>query len=296
MRTVKADLFPGTAGRIEEISAAIQEHLVFATRLLELAFHPLDFVEPSPVAIATFLSNRTQPRPQPPLLAAALRFVGLSPSPAKTADALQSELHDLEERLLELRKLGDALTRRYRTVCSPFLQKTTALAAKLKDVPALRLGALEQLRDNHRALAMERHLEGFLLRRVKISGIGETRMSALLSAGITTAADVREDHIRAVPWIGASCAAKLLEWRRECEARFKFDAYGALPEALRGKLNALVGRSIEALVQQGGQLEQDYHKAVASYAKEFGKLQQEFETLSKQRAAVQRELEILGGR
>jgi hypothetical protein len=121
MRTVKADLFPGTAGRIEEISAAIQEHLVFATRLLELAFHPLDFVEPSPVAIATFLSNRTQPRPRPPLLAAALRFVGLSPSPAKTADALQSELHDLEERLLELRKLGDVLTRQYRTVCSPFL-------------------------------------------------------------------------------------------------------------------------------------------------------------------------------
>jgi DNA-binding helix-hairpin-helix protein with protein kinase domain len=142
---------------------------------------------------------------------------------------------------------------------------------------------------------MERHLEGFLLRRVKISGIGGTRMSALLSAGITTAADVREDHIRAVPWIGTSCAAKLLAWRQECESQFKFDASGALPEALRSKVNALVGRSIEALAQTGRQLEQDYHKAVASYANEFGKLQQEFETLWKQRAAVQSELEILGG-
>jgi DNA-binding helix-hairpin-helix protein with protein kinase domain len=295
MRAVKADLFPGLAGRVEEISAAIQEHLVFATRLLELAFHPLEFVEPSPIAVATFLSNRTQPRQRRPLLAAALRFVGLSSSPAKTTDALHLELHDLEQRLLKLRRLGDALTRQHRAACSPFLQKATALAANLKDVPALRSGALEQLRDNHRALAMERHLEGFLLRRVKISGIGETRMSALLSAGITTAADVREDHIRAVPWIGTSCAAKLLAWRQECEAQFKFDASGALPEALRSKVNALVGRSIEALVQKGRQLEQDYHQAVASYANEFGKLQQEFETLWKQRAAVQGELEILGG-
>jgi hypothetical protein len=64
---------------------------------------------------------------------------------------------------------------------------------------------------------------------------------------------------------------------------------------MRSKVNALVGRSIEALVQKGRQLEQDYHQAVASYANEFGKLQQEFETLWKQRAAVQGELEILGG-
>ena len=294
-RAVKADLFPGRAGPVEEISTAIQEHLVFARRLLELAFHPLEFVEPSSFAVATFLSNRPQPRRWNHLIAAALRFVGLSSFPAKTADELQVELQDLEQRLFKLRRLGDALTQQHRAACRPLLQKATVLAAKLKDVPALRLGALEQLRDNHRTFAMEKHLEGFLLRRVKISGIGETRMSALLSAGITTAADVREDTIRAVPWIGTSCAAKLLAWRQECEAQFKFDASGALPEAVRSKVNAFVSKSIESLAQTGRRLEQEYHEAVAAYSKEFSKLQQEFETLWKQRAAVQGELKLPGG-
>ena len=40
----------------------------------------------------------------------------------------------------------------------------------------------------------------------------------------------------------------------------------------------------------GRRQEQDYHEAVAAYLNEFGKLQQEFETLWKQRAAVQDEL------
>jgi hypothetical protein len=60
-------------------------------------------------------------------------------------------------------------------------------------------------------------------------------------------------------------------------------------------MNAFVSKSIEALTQTGRQLEQDYHEAVGAYASQFGKLQQEFETLWKQRAAVQGELEILGG-
>jgi DNA-binding helix-hairpin-helix protein with protein kinase domain len=290
---VKTDLFPGLGCRGEEALAPTQEHLVLARRLQALAFHPLEFVEPSPFAVATFLSNRTQPRPRRPLLAAALRFVGLSPSTAKTFDLLHLEHHDVEQRLLKLRRLADALTQQHLARCRPFLQKAVALAVKLRDLPALRLDALEQLRDKHSALAMERFLEGFLLRRVKISGIGGTRLAALLSAGITTAADIREDTIRAVPWIGSACAAKLLAWRQECEAQFKFDASGTLPEMLRSKVNAVVSKSIEALAQTGRLLEQEYHEAVAAYSNEFGKLQQEFESLWKQRAGVQAELDAL---
>jgi hypothetical protein len=77
--------------------------------------------------------------------------------------------------------------------------------------------------------------------------------------------------------------------------QFKFDASGALPEALRSKVNAFVSKSIESLAQTGRRLEQDYHEAVAAYSKEFSKLQQEFETLWKQRAAAQGELKLPGG-
>jgi hypothetical protein len=68
-----------------------------------------------------------------------------------------------------------------------------------------------------------------------------------------------------------------------------------MPETLRSQLNAFVSREIEELTRTGRRLEQTHHEAVAVYAKEFGKLQQEFESLWKQRAAVQSDLKNLGG-
>jgi hypothetical protein len=294
-RTVKADLFPGPVLRVEADSVGAQEHLALAKRLLEITFHPLELVEPSPFAVANFISSRPQPISRKPLLAAALRFVGLSSAPAKDAGALNLELQGLEQRLLNIRTSSETLTRQHRNAFKPVLQEAAALAAKLKDVPAIRLSSLEQLREKHLALALEKHLEGFLLRRTKIPGIGGTRMAALLSAGITTAADVREENLGTVPWIGPSCVAKLLTWRSECEAGFKFNASAAVPETLRAQLNAFVSREIAELTRTGRRLEQTHHEAMAAYAKEFGKLHQEFESLWKQRAAVQSDLKILGG-
>ena len=230
-----------------------------------------------------------------PLFAAALRFFGLSSAPVRDAGALNLELQDLEQRLLNIQTSSDTLSRQHRNASKPVLQEAANLAAKLKDVPGLRLSALEQLREKHLALALEKHLEGFLLRRTKIPGIGGTRMAALLSAGITTAADIREENLGTVPWIGPSCVAKLLTWRSECEAGFKFNASAAVPETLRSQLNAFVSRKIEELTRTGRRVEQAHHEAVAVYAKEFAKLQQEFESLWKQRAAVQSDLKTLGG-
>ena len=294
-RTVKADLFPGPVVRVEADFGGAQEHLALAKRLLEITFHPLELVEPSAFAVANFISSRPQPMARKPLLAAALRFVGLSSAPVRDAGALNLELQDLEQRLLNIQTSSDTLSRQHRNACKPVLQEAANLAAKLKDVPGLRLSALEQLREKHLALALEKHLEGFLLRRTKIPGIGGTRMAALLSAGITTAADVREENLGTVPWIGPSCVAKLLAWRTECEAGFKFNASAAVPETLRSQLNAFVSRKIEELTRTGRRLEQAHHEAVAVYAKEFAKLQQEFESLWKQRAAVQSDLKTLGG-
>jgi DNA-binding helix-hairpin-helix protein with protein kinase domain len=293
MRAVKVDLFPNVLARTPDASSSGQEHLSLAKLLEEMVFHPLELVEPSQLALASYLASRPPSRPRNPLLAAALRLVGLSVPGLKSASTLQNELRDLEQQIAEIRRIGGALTQQHKAGCQPLSQKAAGLAPKLRDIPALRLCAVERLRNKHREMALEKHLEGFLLRRFKIPGIGGTRMAALLSAGITTAADIREDTVETVPWIGPGCAAKLRAWRLECEAQFQFDSSIPLPEKLRSLVNKEVDAALEKLVSKGKTLESEYNQRVAEYSGKFNKLQQEFEILCKLRAAVQNELEAV---
>lgn len=290
MRAVNADLFPRLTGRAEDAGTGTQENMVLARRLLELAVHPLELVEPSKFAIASFLSNRPARRPQNSFLSAAMKLMGLSVSKKKAADVLRIELNEVEQHLLRVSNESKRLTHAHRTQCAPLLQAASALAATLRDVPAMRLAALNQLQSKHAEIAMEKFLETFLIRRIKIPGIGEARMAALLSAGITTAADIREDAVKSVPMFGSGSAAKLLQWRKQCEAQFKFDASTPLPDVLRTRVNDLVRKNMESLVVKGKSLEADFNRLVAAYSKDFGRLQQAFEVAFKERAAVQAEV------
>jgi len=317
MRAVKVDLFPGIAGRVEENNIGGQENSVLAKRLLDLALHPLELVEPSTFAVTSFIANRptqkSQPsfisaakqflvsiatlftnRPahesQPSVLSAAMQLLGFSVTKTTRVNALTLELEKLEERLLQFSNRSGELNLAHRAQCSPLLQKASDVAARLRDIPAMREEALKQLQVKHTDAAMDKFLERFLVRRIKIPGIGEARLAALLSAGITTAADVREEAVKSVVWFGAATAAKLLEWRKQCEAQFKFDASAPLPDPLRSRINELVQTNLAVLVAKGKSIEFEFNQLTAAYSKDFGKLQQEFESAIKERAAVLAEL------
>jgi DNA-binding helix-hairpin-helix protein with protein kinase domain len=320
MRAVKVELFPGLAARSEGNNIGTQENSALAKRLLELALHPLTLVEPSTFAVTNFITNRPtqKSRPsfisaakqfllsittvftnrpagesQPSFFSAAMQLLGFSVTKRTRINALTLELEKLEERLLQFSNRSEKLNLAHSAQCSPLLQKASDLATRLSEIPAMREEALKQLQVKHTEAALDKFLERFLIRRIKIPGIGEARLAALLSAGITTAADVREDAVKNVTWFGAASAAKLLEWRRQCETQFKFDPASPLPDPLRSKINDLVRSNLSALVAKGKSLESDFNRITAAYSKDFGRLQQEFEAAFKERAAVQAELAAL---
>jgi DNA-binding helix-hairpin-helix protein with protein kinase domain len=290
MRSVRSDLFPGLAGRVEETPVAAQENFILARRLMEMAFHPMELVEPSTFAIEAFIAARTPIKPQRSLLIATLSFLGMGEAKRKAVDTLNLELRELDHLLLYCAKRRKSSVQHYQAKCASLLQNAAVLAGKLKDVNAIQASALEQLQMKHFEAAREKYLEGFLVRRIKIPGIGDTRIAALLSAGITTAADVREETIMSVLWFGASYATKLMEWRRHCESQFKFNASASLPDSLRGRMNGIVRASIAALVEMGKSLESEFNSVVEAYSNDFSKLQRKFEDAYKRRAAVEREL------
>jgi DNA-binding helix-hairpin-helix protein with protein kinase domain len=74
--------------------------------------------------------------------------------------------------------------------------------------------------------ARQRHafLDRCLLSRVKIAGIGPAKLAALASFSIESAADINYDGVMAVPGFGEALTQKLLTWRREQEAKFRYNA------------------------------------------------------------------------
>jgi DNA-binding helix-hairpin-helix protein with protein kinase domain len=97
------------------------------------------------------------------------------------------------------------------------------LRRALDEIPRIRLAKHEELKRNHRETQMHAFLDRFELDRAKIAGIGPGRKQTLSSYGIETAADITPSTLGKVPGFGPKTQGKLLDWRRDMEARFRFD-------------------------------------------------------------------------
>lgn len=73
--------------------------------------------------------------------------------------------------------------------------------------------------------ARQRHafLDRCLLGRVKIPGIGPAKLAALASFSIESAADINYGAVMAVPGFGEALTQKLMKWRRDQEAKFRYN-------------------------------------------------------------------------
>lgn len=107
-------------------------------------------------------------------------------------------------------------------------QKFNKLKNELAQIPARRNRALDQLKQSHRKLQLDRFLNRFDLEDAKIEGIGPGRKRTLESYGIETAEDILSHRISAVPGFGPKMIDRLLKWRRSIEAKFVFDPAKAI--------------------------------------------------------------------
>lgn len=86
-----------------------------------------------------------------------------------------------------------------------------------------------QLQSNARERQLEDYLERCFISKSKIRGVGPSRLVALESYGIETAADITYDRVNAVPGFGPTLTEEMVVWRRIKEAMFKFDPSRGAP-------------------------------------------------------------------
>ncbi len=82
---------------------------------------------------------------------------------------------------------------------------------------------LEEVQRKRREQQLKSWLEQFQIRRVRIKGIGTSKVATLASFGIETAAEVERSRLLRVPGFGPTSSQPLLDWRRRLEARFTYD-------------------------------------------------------------------------
>jgi len=105
--------------------------------------------------------------------------------------------------------------------------------ANLASARAQRLTQLEaQARTDQRQI----FLRQYPLQAAAIKGIGDNLAATLHAHGIQTAADVEATRLKAVPGIGEARAQVLLNWRRDIEQQFVFDAQRAISPQRRLQL------------------------------------------------------------
>jgi DNA-binding helix-hairpin-helix protein with protein kinase domain len=139
-------------------------------------------------------------------------------------------------------------------------KKFDTCRAEAKEIPAKRIKALEQLRQSHRKLQLDRFLDRFELEDATIDGIGPGRKRTLESYGIETAEDLIPHRIDAVPGFGPVMIERLMKWRRSVEARFVFDPAKAIDprdiiqveqqlQTLRGKMETAAKLAFSEVMQ-----------------------------------------------
>lgn len=101
-----------------------------------------------------------------------------------------------------------------------------------------RVEEFARLRGSSHRAALEDFLERHLIEYASINGIGPSRVAALESFGIETAADVDYHKIENIPGFGPALANVMIAWRKSIEHRFQYNPGMGLPrsEVLRVEL------------------------------------------------------------
>ncbi len=93
-----------------------------------------------------------------------------------------------------------------------------------EQLPEVRARRFQELSNTVRQRALDAFLDKRRIIDASIPNIGSSRKMTLLSYGIETALDVKASAIEAIPGFGPSLASRLMQWRKDIERLFVFDA------------------------------------------------------------------------
>ncbi len=140
---------------------------------------------------------------------------------------------DAEDRLREARDGWRELEAEWKAYPGPgqFIatrQQLSQLKLAHDILPDERKSRLAAMMANRRQSQLHHHLEGFDLGSLRIAGIGKSKVATLISYGICSAADIREERVAPIPGFGPKTIANMVAAREACSRSFRFDAGRAL--------------------------------------------------------------------
>lgn len=171
-----------------------------------------------------------------------------------------NEVADEAKRKLEVaRAEWHDVAKRYENEGSdaPFKQKQRELEGiylQLKDLPSERTRRMQQLEAGVRARQLQAFLDQHRLADAKVKGIGDGRLTTLISYGVETAADVEYYAVISIPGFGPLLTQSLVDWRTSVERRFRYDPNRGVDPRDRQTVEAelrMVRQRLENALQSG---------------------------------------------
>lgn len=136
---------------------------------------------------------------------------------------------ELESARQELKRLAEEWT----GGGAPFEKNLSQVRRKIEDYKKIHQHGGQKMKRLHEAVFHYRrdlYLSSFKIADSNIHGIGQSRLERLEFSGIRSAADIEASRLRSLDSIGDATTAKLLEWRKNLEKDFRFNAE-EIPEA-----------------------------------------------------------------
>lgn len=168
---------------------------------------------------------------------------------AKREEAAERAAKAFEDLTKHYERAGESFNRRKRTLIEMHDEW-----GRLGDKES---SELAKLQGSAQSRARRRYLEGCFIDRASIPGVGPAKRTALRSFGIETAADVDRYAVLQVRGFGERLTQNMLDWRAQCERRFKFNpsdpALKADEAQVRGKYAARRAE-IQRTITNGKQL------------------------------------------
>ncbi|MET4133688.1 DNA-binding helix-hairpin-helix protein with protein kinase domain [Porphyrobacter sp. MBR-155] len=164
-----------------------------------------------------------------------------------------------------------------------------------KGLSAKKAKAQTKLQNDRRNRQLTEYLDRFLIRRASISGIGQAKKAVLVSYGIESAADVKQNAILNIPGFGPATADKLMKWRAGLERRFQYNPNPTPSDAAaQAKLDADFANRASALAKKidGGQAE--LQQSAAGMRSRLQQANPRLTALAEQRAQLEADLAFLG--
>lgn len=123
-----------------------------------------------------------------------------------------------------------------------------------QSLPEIEKIKIDKLRASAEARQKHAFLDKCFIDSASISGVGHSKKTALSSYGIETAADVTDTRVRDVKGFGDVLTRAVVDWKKSCERRFRFDPTRAVTEQEKNAVRveiALKKRTLEAALVSG---------------------------------------------